>query len=58
MCRRCMRVAYRTETNPETMEETPVTYYRTIAGFPKDYNFVKFPYESVLREGIDEKYIF
>lgn len=47
-----------TEIDPETMEERPVIYYRTIAGFPKTYNFANFPYVAVLRSTVDENYIF
>ena len=35
----------------------PVTYYRTIAGFPKNYDFANFPYIAKLRSTVDEKYI-
>lgn len=35
-----------------------VTYYRTIAGFPKNYDFANFPYVAKLRSEVDEKYIY
>ena len=46
------------ELDPDTLEEKDVTYYRTVAGFPKDYNFSKFPYKTKPRALVDPKYIF
>lgn len=50
--------ANETELDPNTMVEVPVTNYRTIAGFPKDYDFERFPYVAVLRSEVDENYIY
>lgn len=47
-----------TETDPETMEERPVIYYRTVASLPANYNFANFPYIAVPRDSVDENYIF
>lgn len=47
-----------TEINPDTMEEIPVTYYYTLAGFPKTYNFNNFSWVAVPRSEVDENYIF
>jgi hypothetical protein len=52
------RNANDTEFNPETGEEMPVTYYRTIALLPLNANFDNFPYVAVLRSEVDENYIF
>lgn len=38
-----------TELDPITMQEVPVTYYHTIAGFPKTYDFSRFPYVATYR---------
>lgn len=38
--------------------EVPVTYYFTLAGFPKTYNFANFSWVAVLRSTVDENYIF
>lgn len=46
------------EFDPETGESHPVIYYCAVAGFPKNYNFAKFPYVAVLRSIVDENYIF
>ena len=42
----------------ENGKSNSVSYYRTIAGFPKNYNFANFPYVAVLRSTVDETYIF
>ena len=47
-----------TEYDPETMEEIPVTYYRTFAILIPNFNFDNFPYVAVLRSEVDENYIF
>lgn len=47
-----------TEINPDTMEEVPVTYYYTLRGFTKTYNFDNFSWVAVLRSEVDENYIF
>lgn len=44
--------------DPETCEETPVTYYYTLAGLPMTYNFDNFSWVAVLRSEVDENYIF
>ena len=56
-------VMYRTDANdtefdPETEEEIPVIYYRTIALLPLSFNFDNFTYVAVLRSEVDENYIF
>lgn len=50
--------ANNTETDPETMEEIPVTYYYTLRGFPKTFNFNNFTWVAVPRDSVDENYIF
>lgn len=47
-----------TELNPDTMEEIPVIYYYTLAGFPLNFNFDNFTWVAVLRSEVDENYIF
>ena len=47
-----------TEIDPETMEERPVIYYRTLAYLPRNYNMDNFPYVAVPRDSVDENYIF
>ena len=47
-----------TEINPDTMEEVPVTYYYTLRGFTKTYNFNNFSWVAVLRSEVNENYIF
>ena len=47
-----------TELDPDTMEETPVTYYYTLAYKNKNYNWNNFHYVAVLRSSVDENYIF
>ncbi len=46
------------ELDPETQEEIPVTYYYTVAGLPLRYDFANFPWVAVLRNSVDENYIF
>lgn len=38
--------------------EIPVTYYYTIVGIPKTFNFNNFTWVAVLRSTVDENYIF
>lgn len=47
-----------TEVDPDTMEETPVTYYYTRAELTLNYNFDAFPWVAVSRDSVDENYIF
>ena len=35
--------------DPNTMQEIPIIYYPPVAGFPKTYDFAKFPYTAVLK---------
>lgn len=44
--------------DPDTMEETPVTYYYTCAHCPLNYNFTAFPWVAVPRNSVDESYVF
>ena len=44
--------------DPDTMEETPVTYYYTGAELPFLYDFSAFPWVAVPRDSVDEEYIF
>lgn len=46
------------QINPDTMEEIPVTYYYTAVGLSKYHNWNTFPYVAVLRDSVDENYIF
>lgn len=54
----------REDTEPQYNEETgeteevPVTYYYTVAGYPKTSTFANFPWVAVLRSSVDENYIF
>lgn len=50
--------ANNTELDPETMEERPVIYYKTVASLPRNYNWDNFPYVAVPRDSVDENYIF
>lgn len=50
--------ANNTETNPDTMEEEPVTYYYVTIGFPPNYNWSNFALVAVPRDSVDENYIF
>ena len=45
------------ETDPETLEKIPVTYYYTIAFLPKRYDFARFHYVAVPVCNVDPKYI-
>lgn len=47
-----------TESDPDTMEEIPVTYYYTGAHLPLNYNFDAFSWVAVPRDSVDENYIF
>lgn len=47
-----------TEYDEETGEDIPVTYYYTVAGYPKTSTFANFPWVAVLRSSVDENYIF
>ena len=47
-----------TETDPETMEEIPVTYYYTVASLPMRTDMTNFPWAAVPRDSVDENYIF
>ena len=47
-----------TELDPITMMPKPVTYYYTIKGLPKTFNFANFPWVAVPRNSVDENYIF
>ncbi len=44
--------------NPDTGEETPVTYYYTLSYLPCNYNFDNFPWIAVPRDSVDENLIF
>lgn len=46
------------ETDPETMEDVPVTYYYTIRYFSRYYNMANFSLVAVPRDSVDENYIF
>lgn len=47
-----------TEMDPITGEIVPVTYYYTEADKPVAYNWAWFDYVAVLRNTVDENYIF
>ena len=47
-----------TEIDPETMEEIPVTYYRTVKSLSRYYNWANFALVAVPRSSVDENYIF
>ena len=40
------------------MEETPVTYYYTIAYYPRNYNWDNFALEAVYRDSVDSRFVF
>lgn len=44
--------------DPETTELVPVTYYSTLVGMPKTFDFDNFTWVAVLRSTVDENYIF
>lgn len=46
------------QLDPDTMEETPVTYYYTGAELPLYYNFSAFPWVAIPRNSVDEKFVF
>lgn len=46
------------EPDPNTGDLVPVTYYYTLVGFPKTYNFANFSWVAVPRSSVDENYIF
>ena len=50
--------ASNTEPDPDTMMEVPVAYYYTNVDCPLNYNFGNFTWAAVLREEVDENYIF
>ena len=47
-----------TETDPETKEEIPVTYYYTLCLFAVNYDMANFSLVAVPRNSVDENYIF
>ena len=47
-----------TEIDPETMEERPVIYYKTVRTFPLRYNWDNFSLVAVPRDSVDENYVF
>lgn len=47
-----------TETNPDTLEEIPVTYYYTRADCPIDFPFDNFTWVAVPRDSVDENYVY
>ncbi len=47
-----------TELDPDTMAETPVTYYYTVAILPTNFNFDNFSWVAVPRDSVEENYIF
>lgn len=48
----------RTELDPETDEEVPVTYYFRLAYLVPNFNFANFPFVAVPESEVDENYIF
>lgn len=47
-----------TELDPETNEEIPVTYYYTVATKSLTSSWDNFDWVAVLRDSVDENYIF
>ena len=47
-----------TELDESGVVEVPVTYYYTLMHLSKYYNWANFPLVAVLRESVDENYIF
>lgn len=50
--------ANNTETDPDTLEEIPVTYYYTVKYLNPRYNWANFALVAVPRDSVDENYIF
>ena len=55
-------VMYNPNSNDMELDENgnwiPTIYYRTIAGFPLNYDFSRFPYIAVLRSTVPADHIF
>ena len=52
------RTESRTEQDPITGEEVPVTYYFRLAYLPLNANFDNFPYVAIPESEADENFIF
>lgn len=46
------------EINPETMEETPVTYYYGNIHLPRRFDWANFSLVAVPRDSVDDRFIF